>query len=241
MKKIKQVTYGVFGALVISTCGLTGAYALSVPFVKNNPLTQLFGQWQQELGSLNQYVSSILSQKMQSLSQSLNEDLSAAIDDTIGALGLPDSTEAREKIEDIVATLNTAVNGVERATNEVDRQITRADTNGTLSKAGQELTKQQFENTQISVEQVESDASAADSEVVTQNVMKRIAQQNAQTAAILGAMRTDGLKSQQSQDLANLNLTNISRSLDGQNQARQKESVGQGFSNLRTAAQARLF
>lgn len=241
MKKIKQVTYGAFGALVISTFGLTGAYALEIPFVKNNPLTQLLGQWQQELTSLNQYVSSILSQKMQSLSQSLNEDLSAAIDDTIGTLGLPDSTEAREKIEDIVATSDTAVNGVERATNEVDRQITRADTNGTLSKAGQELTKQQFENTQISVEQVESDASAADSEVVTQNVMKRIAQQNAQTAAILGAMRTDGLKSQQSQDLANLNLTNISRSLDGQNQARQKESVGQGFSNLRTAAQARLF
>ena len=39
----------------------------------------------------------------------------------------------------------------------------------------------------------------------------------------------------------NLNLTNISRSVDGQNQARQKEVVGQGFSNLRTASQARLF
>jgi hypothetical protein len=46
-------------------------------------------------------------------------------------------------------------------------------------------------------------------------------------------MRTDGLKLQQSQDLTNLNLTNISRSLDGQNQARQKEIVDQGFSNLK--------
>ena len=71
--------------------------------------------------------------------------------------------------------------------------------------------------------------------------MKRIAQQNTQITGILGAMRTDGLKYKQSQDLANLNLTNISRSVDGQNQARQKEVVGQGFSNLRTASQARLF
>ncbi|OKH33119.1 hypothetical protein NIES2101_40220 [Calothrix sp. HK-06] len=241
MKKIQQITYGVFGAVVISTIGLTSAYALEIPILQNNPLTQLFDQWQQQLTSLNQYVSSILSQKLASLSQSLNEDLQATIDDTIGTLGLPDSTEAREKIEDIVATSDTSVNGVERATNEVDRQITRADSNTTLSKAGQLITKQKLEKTQTSIEQVEADADAANEEVVTQNVMKRIARQNAQTAAILGAMRTDGLKSQQSQDLANLNLTNISRSLDGQNQARQKESVGQGFSNLRTAAQARLF
>ncbi|MGB3642690.1 MAG: hypothetical protein WBA39_34665 [Rivularia sp. (in: cyanobacteria)] len=97
------------------------------------------------------------------------------------------------------------------------------------------------EKTQNSIEQVQIYSAAAQDEVVTQNVMKRIAQQNTSTAAILGAMRADGLKSKQSQDLANLNLTNISRSLDGQNQARQKEIIGQGFSNLRTASQARLF
>jgi hypothetical protein len=103
------------------------------------------------------------------------------------------------------------------------------------------LTKEQVEKTQTSIEQVEISGEAAQEEVVTQNVMKRIAQQNTQMAGILGAMRTDGLKSKQSQDLANLNLTNISRSLDGQNQAKQKEVVGQGFSNLRTASQAKLF
>ncbi len=128
-----------------------------------------------------------------------------------------------------------------KLTNEIDRQITRASADTTLSKQGQQLTKQQVEKTQTSIEQVEASAVAAQDEVVTQNVMKRMAQQNTQIAGILGAMRTDGLKSKQSQDLANLNLTNISRSLDGQNQARQKETVGQGFSNLRTASQARLF
>ncbi|MGB7380290.1 MAG: hypothetical protein WA959_27545 [Rivularia sp. (in: cyanobacteria)] len=101
--------------------------------------------------------------------------------------------------------------------------------------------KAEVEKTQTSIETVSIFSDAAQNDVVTQNVMKRIAQQNTQITGILGAMRSDGLKSKQSQDLANLNLTNISRSLDGQNQSRQKEVVGQGFNNLRTASQARLF
>jgi hypothetical protein len=241
MKKLKRLAYGFIGVFAISTIGLTSAYALEVPILKDTPLAEVFDQWQQKFTSLNKYVSDILSRKLSPLAESLGGDLQAAIDEAMGVLGLPDSTEAREKVEDIAASTNSAVNTVERTTNEVDRQITRADSSATLSKAGQQRTSEQVEKTQTSIEQVYSDADAAQSEVVTQNVMKRIAQQNTQTAAILGAMRTDGLKLQQSQDLANLNLTNISRSLDGQNQARQKETVGQGFSNLRTASQARLF
>ncbi|WP_242046408.1 MULTISPECIES: hypothetical protein [Calothrix] len=159
----------------------------------------------------------------------------------MGKLGLPSAIEVRDKVEEIATNDDNAVNSVDKVTNEIDRQITRADSDTTLSKEGQELTKQQVEKTQTSIEQVQADASAAQDDVVTQNVMKRIAQQNTQIAGILGAMRTDGLKLKQSQDLANLNLTNISRSLDGQNQAHQKETVGQGFNNLRTASQARLF
>ncbi|MBW4512437.1 MAG: hypothetical protein KME64_38990 [Scytonematopsis contorta HA4267-MV1] len=241
MKKLKLAAYGLIGAFAISTIGLASAYALEVPVLKDSPLASVFEQWQQQFTSLNKYVSDILSRKLEPLAESLGGDLQAAIDEAMGVLGLPDSTEAREKVEDIAASTNSAVNTVERTTNEVDRQISRAQGSSTLSKAGQQRTREQVEKTQTSIEQVYSDADAAQSEVVTQNVMKRIAQQNTQTAAILGAMRTDGLKLQQSQDLANLNLTNISRSLDGQNQARQKESVGQGFSNLRTASQARLF
>jgi hypothetical protein len=241
MKKIKGVAYSFLGAFAISTVGLTSAYALEVPILKDTPLAQVYKQWQQQLTSLNKYVFSTLSRKLEPLAESLGGDLQAAIDDTIGTLGLPDSTEAREKVEEIATRSNSTINTVEQATNEVDRQITRASADATLSKDGQQLTKEQVEKTQSSIEQVQTDATAAQGEVVTQNVMKRIAQQNVQTSAILGAMRTDGLKLQQSQNLSNLNLTNISRSLDGQNQARQKETVGQGFSNLRTAAQARLF
>jgi hypothetical protein len=240
MKQRKRLVYGFLSALAISTSGVTSAYALEIPIIKNIPLAQVFNQWQQQLSSLN-YISSTLSRKLEPLAESLKGDLQAAVDNAIGVLGLPDSTETRGKIEDIAANSDSTVNTVERATNEVDRQITRASADGTLSKEGQQHTKEQFEKTQTSIEQVQANGEAAQDDVVTQNVMKRMAQQNTQIAGILGAMRTDGLKSKQSQDLANLNLTNISRSLDGQNQAQQKEVVGQGFNNLRTASQARLF
>jgi hypothetical protein len=235
--KLKRRVLIVIGTFTIATISISSASALEIP----NPLAKVFDQWQEQLNSINKYVSSTISQKLEDLSESLQGDLKAAVNESVGVLGLPDAKEVREKIEEIAASNNSAINSVDKATNEIDRQITRADSDSTLSKQGQQLTKEQVEKTQTSIEQVENSGEAAQEEVVTQNVMKRIAQQNTQMAGILGAMRTDGLKSKQSQDLANLNLTNISRSLDGQNQTKQKEVVGQGFNNLRTASQARLF
>ncbi len=236
MKKRKLVFFGLGGAIVISILGISHAQASSIPFIFNT-----INQLKQELQSIDNYVESVLESKLEPITLSLGKDIEAAINETLGVLGLPDAIEARTEVENIAATSDTAINTVEQATNEVDRQITRAVVDSTLSKNGQKLTNKEVEKTQNSIERVQIYSAAAQDEVVTQNVMKRIAQQNTSTAAILGAMRADGLKSKQSQDLANLNLTNISRSLDGQNQARQKEIVGQGFSNLRTASQARLF
>ena len=236
MKKRKLVFFGLGGAIVISILGISHAQASSIPFIFNT-----INQLKQELNSIDNYVESVLESKLEPIKESLGKDIEAAINETLGALGLPDAIEARTEVEKIAASSDNAINTVEQVTNELDRQITRAVVDSTLSKNGQNLTSEEVEKTQNSIERVQIYSAAAQDEVVTQNVMKRIAQQNTSTAAILGAMRADGLKSKQSQDLANLNLTNISRSLDGQNQMRNKEIVGQGFSNLRTASQARLF
>ncbi|NJO64423.1 MAG: hypothetical protein HC836_41535 [Richelia sp. RM2_1_2] len=237
MKSKRRVSIFI-GAFTIATISTgSSAYAL----VRSNPLTALVEQWQEQTRSLDKYISSTISRKLDNLSESLQGDLQTVISEATGVLGLPDAAEVREEIEVWAVDNDNAVNSVDRASNEVERQITRADSDTSLSKEGQENMKAQVEKTQASIETVSVFSDAAQNDIVTQNVMKRIAQQNTQITGILGAMRTDGLKSKQSQDLANINLTNISRSLDGQNQARQKESVGQGFSNLRTASQARLF
>ncbi|MEL7246522.1 MAG: hypothetical protein AAGM40_29985, partial [Cyanobacteria bacterium J06573_2] len=233
--KLKRRIVIFIGAFSIATIGIgSSAYALKI----SNPLTALVEQWQEQTRSLDKYISSTISRKLDNLSESLEGDLQAVVQEAAGVLGLPDAGEVRKEIEEIASDSNNAVNSVDRATNELDRQITRAQTETTLSKEGQKSMEAEVEKTQTSIETVSIFSDAAQNDVVTQNVMKRIAQQNTQISGILGAMRSDGLKSKQSQDLANLNLTNISRSVDGQNQARQKEVVGQGFSNLRTASQA---
>ena len=237
MKKINKLTISLVGISTISLISINGAYALEI----KNPLVTVIEQLQEQTGSVNKYISSTISRKLDNLSKSLEGDLQAVVQEAAGVLGLPDAGEVRKEIEEIASGSNNAVNSVDRATNELDRQITRAQTETTLSKEGQKSMEAEVEKTQTSIETVSIFSDAAQNDVVTQNVMKRIAQQNTQISGILGAMRSDSLKSKQSQDLANLNLTNISRSLDGQNQARQKEVVGQGFSNLRTASQARLF
>ena len=237
MKKINKLTITLVGISTISLISINGAYALEI----KNPLVTVIEQLQEQTGSVNKYISSTISRKLDNLSESLEGDLQAVVQEAAGVLGLPDAGKVRKEIEEIASDSNNAVNSVDRATNELDRQITRAQTETTLSKEGQKSMEAEVEKTQTSIETVSIFSDAAQNDVVTQNVMKRIAQQNTQISGILGAMRSDGLKSKQSQDLANLNLTNISRSLDGQNQSRQKEVVGQGFSNLRTASQARLF
>lgn len=244
MKIVKTVKFVVAnGALALVLIGAisTPAGAVTVHEQGGNPLAQVFEQLNHQLGSLHSYLDQIVASKLKPLSETLGRDIDAALGDAAGVLGLPDPTKSRIGVEKVATSSDNLVNPTERATNEVDRQITRAAVDSTLGKEGQEQIKQQALETQHSVGLVQQQAQAAQGEVVTQNVMKQIALQNAQTGAVLGALRADSLQSAQRQELTNLNLTNISRSLDGQNQARNSELVGAGFDTFRTAAQAKLF
>ncbi|MBE9213702.1 hypothetical protein IQ247_13680 [Plectonema cf. radiosum LEGE 06105] len=185
--KFKRRIVIFVGAFTIATIGISSsAYALEI----SNPLVALVEQWQEQTRSVDKYISSIISRKLDNLSESLQADLQAVVEEATGVLGLPDASEVREEVEVRASDSDNAVNGVDKATNEVDRQITRADSNTTLSKEGQENMKAQVEKTQTSIETVSAFSDAAQNDVVTQNVMKRIAQQNTQITGILGAMRS---------------------------------------------------
>ena len=186
MKKLHKFTISLVGISFISIVSMSNAYALEI----KNPLAALVDQWQEQTRSLDKFISSTISRKLDNLAQSLQGDLQAVISEATGVLGLPDATEVREKVEKIASDSDNAVNSVDRASNEVDRQITRADSNTSLSKEGQENMKAQVEKTQTSIETVSVFSDAAQNDVVTQNVMKRITQQNTQITGILGAMRS---------------------------------------------------
>lgn len=236
------VVNGAIALVLIGAISTPARAAAAVSGVKSdNPLSQVFEQLNHQLESLRGYLNQIMADKLKPLSESLGKDIDAAVGDATGVLGLPDPIKSRDEVEKVASSSLGPVYSADSATNEVDRQITRGAVYSTLGKEGQEQIKAQADKTQNSVALVQQTATAAQGEVVTQNVMKQIALQNAQTGAILGSIRADGLQAAQRQEMTNLNLTNISRSLDGQNQAKQAEIVGAGLDTLRITSRARLF
>ena len=221
---------------------LLGAYtapanASTLPQPGSNPLAGILGQFEQYFSSISSYIQDLASAAL----APLGEDIQAAISSATGSLGLPDPIVAREAVSGTLKDDDTLVYSTERATNEVDRQITRAAVSATLGEEGQQRTQESLQATTEAVSVAEQAANAAQGEVVTQNVMKQIATQNAQTTALLGALRQDSLALRQDAQLTNLNLTNISRAVDGQNRAAGLEKVGEGMQTLRASSQARLF
>ncbi|HAJ60293.1 MAG TPA: hypothetical protein DCP31_14350, partial [Cyanobacteria bacterium UBA8543] len=67
------------------------------------------------------------------------------------------------------------------------------------------------------------------------------ASQTAETSNVLGGLRADSLKQTEQGAQTNKQLTNISRTVDGQTQQSNYQAIGGGYSNLRTASQASLF
>lgn len=240
-KNLKKFGLTLAVTLLILSGSAASAKAVTLPMQKDNLFNGLLDQFMKYFEQAQNYITQILNEKIQPLEEAINADLQNAIEQAKGALGLPDPIAARKSVEDTLSTSSEPLNSQERATNEIDRQITRATASATLSQEGQQRTQEQLQTTKQSVETVQQQAQIAQEDVVTQNVMKRIAAQNAEISSVIGSMRQDMAQDAQRQELANINLTNISRAVDGQNQARDTDQVSTGFSNLRVFSRARLF
>lgn len=222
---------------------LTAFPAAATPSANSssNPLQGLMDWFNEQVSSVQKYANGILNDKLKALSETIGPEYEGIVSDLTGALGLPDSTQVRKKTEEVASNSDNILYGGDRVANEVDRQSARASTSSILSQNGQKQLKEAYERTQSSVQTIGQQAQAAQSEVVTQNVMKQIAQQNAESAKLMGGVQSSLLKSNEQQAQANTQLTNMSRTMDGQTQAANAERVGAGFSNLGVASQASLF
>ncbi len=206
----------------------------------SNPLSDSMSQINQQITQVTSFVEEQISSTVDKLSDSLSDigtDLQSAVDGAIGQLGLPDLQAIRKEISN---SAGTEVNSGDLA-NEFDRQITRALASSTLTTEGQEQVLQKLQQTQTSVALVNQAATTAQNSVASQDVLKQIAAQNAQNASILGTLQAESTQNAIRQDLANTNLTNLSRSIDEQKSAQQQERNGAGFDTLRTSSLAGLF
>ncbi|MEQ9237930.1 hypothetical protein [Coleofasciculus sp. E2-BRE-01] len=225
-------------ALVLSTMSSPPALAVTP---SSEPLSGLLDWLNQQIAEIENYANGILQDKAEALTEALGSEFDGIVGDAAGVLGLPDPSQTRQASEEAAAASEGAIYAGDRAANEIDRQTTRASAAGILSQEGQQQQKAVYEQTQQAVDAVQQASDLAQTEVVTQNVMKQIAIQNAQTAKVMGSVQSNLLKSNEQQAQTNTQLTNISRTLDGQTQLENADRVGVGFSNLRITSQAGLF
>jgi opacity protein-like surface antigen len=199
-----------------------------------NPLSSLTDWFNEAKSTVDSYIKDVGKQL-----SGFGKEFEGIADDVVGELGLPDPTQLRKEL-DLVVT-DSPIFSKDGVANEADRQVARGSAAAILSSDGQAQQAQAYDQTQTQLETVGQQAQAAQGMDVTQNVMKQMALQQAQTTQVLGGVRSDLLKMNEQQATDNLLQTNISRTLDGQQQQRNAEQVGTGFSNLKTASQASLF
>ncbi|MCU0543230.1 MAG: hypothetical protein MUE44_13830 [Oscillatoriaceae cyanobacterium Prado104] len=239
--EIKLIAGGLILGLVVAVPIVSPPPVQAASGASGNPLELVLQQFSQQVESLRSYVEKTLMTKLQDISKNLGSDLQSAVSQAMGDLGIPDPALSRDAVEKTVGAKDLQVNKATELANEIDRESARATAAGTLSEEGQKQQVEQAAATQESVEKVQQLDEQAQGDVVTQDVMKRLASQNTEIANTLGAVRADALKAEQSRSQTNVLLTNISKAEDGQVQLQKTEQAAQGLSNLETASQAKLF
>lgn len=173
------------------------------------------------------------------------------VKDSQGEMGIPNPNSVRGKINAGAVTFEPAdipdafeINKVVWGTyagNSFDRDLTRLGIETVLGELGQQQMKQEIDSTQETVSGIATDAESAQNLDVTQDVMKKHIRVLAQQSLILGAIRADALQARLDTQYTNLNITNISRSLDESNRSRRVEQSAQAAKLLFIASQAHLY
>lgn len=162
-----------------------------------------------------------------------------ALSVTLGALGLPDLNRFELDLETIFSDNKEYVT-IDEAQHTAVRQATRTHAGLTLSGTGQQQVIDRQTQIQDGVTDIDNQANAIQGELVTQNVLKGIAIQNAQQGMLLGTVGSEITKLSVKQDLANYNLANISEAVDSQNLARQSDMEGASLTVLQTSGLLRM-
>ncbi|WP_013320636.1 hypothetical protein [Gloeothece verrucosa] len=175
--------------------------------------------------------------------------MTSVLQDVVGSLGIPDPLQARaqiqEKIDEAGETadpfiINPELYGIELG-NLSDRAATSLSAKTVLSDEGQQQIEDEIEQTGEVVQSILDTSDEAQSYDSTQDVVKALARINAQQSVITAMQQASSLRSRTDTQFTNLNLANISRSLDQQNRDKQAQSTVDGFLLLHLTAQSNLF
>lgn len=192
--------------------------------------------------SVRQYVQQV-SREFSNTFGKLSPEVQSAIEAAMGSLGIPDPIEAGEKIEDVISqqetkTLETAagVLGV-NARYDWDEKFAKAQSQSILGKQGQQ---QMAVNRQATVDAAQKsalEAQQSETDLTTQDLIRRQLRQNALETEALAAMQGS------LQDTARLTATNglsLQNIAERDNQKQRQEEI-ESRAELQSALQVAGF
>nr|WP_322714904.1 hypothetical protein [Nostoc sp. ChiSLP03a]MDZ8216191.1 hypothetical protein [Nostoc sp. ChiSLP03a] len=186
-------------------------------------------QFQQIYSSLQTYISNYQKEFTKSLGK-LEAELNQAIESSIGDLGIPDPLKAGKNIEKVIQKQEGALLildpriQADNAIKDWNQQYTRGQSESVLGVEGQRVQSQEAAITNDATAQSSENAAAAQDDVITQDILKKVAIQNLQSVVIAKSIHTEAQKQSRSLAVTNINLADISSRMDEQAAAKDQES-----------------
>lgn len=186
-------------------------------------------QFQQIYSSLQTYISNYQKEFTKSLGK-LSAELTQAIESSVGDLGIPDPLKAGKNIEKVIQKQEGALLildpriQAENAIKEWNQQYTRGQAQSVLGVEGQRVQLQEAAITNDATAQSSENAAAAQQDVITQDILKKVAIQNLQSVVIAKSIHAEAQKQSRSLAVTNINLADISSRMDEQAAAKDQES-----------------
>lgn len=203
-------------------------------------------QFQQIYSSLQTYISNYQKEFTKSLGK-LSDELTQAIESSVGDLGIPDPLKAGKNIEKVIEkqegallTLDPRIQA-DNAIKDWNQQYTRGQSESVLGAEGQRVQSQEAAITNDATSQSSENANAAQDDVITQDILKKVAIQNLQNAVIAKSIHSEAQKQSRSLAVTNINLADISSRMDEQAAAKDQESNAATRQIIQSAAVADSF
>gem|GEM_PF-1341875 len=176
--------------------------------------------------SLKTYINQIESEFSQGWGE-LSGDIQKVIQSSIGNLGIPDPVSSGKKIRIVIgnkktdlATIDPQLQGTD-AQHEWHQSYTLGQAESILSPEGQQEQSQDADIVNNAALTSSDTSDQAQNDIVTQDILKKMAVQNVQDATILKTIQQNSQQQTQVLAAANINLSDISERMD--EQARRQE------------------
>ncbi|MEH2188774.1 MAG: hypothetical protein V7K64_21820 [Nostoc sp.] len=215
--------------IAISGAAILISFSSLPATAQTNQNQSFLTQFQQIYSSLQTYISNYQKEFTKSLGK-LEAELNQAIESSIGDLGIPDPLKAGKNIEKVIEKqegnlliLDPRIQA-DNAIKDWNQQYTRGQSESVLGVEGQRVQSQEAAITNDATAQSSENAAAAQEDVITQDILKKVAIQNLQNVVIAGSIHSEAQKQSRSLAVANINLADISNRLDEQAAAKDQES-----------------